>query len=237
MNTSIGSKRTLVPAAHADFRVGAREIRPTARLHAANPAFARRNPPPRRGCGDRRARSKCMPPPRARWPAVRARRRRRDNPTPEQQQAAIRAALDLAANDRPPRDQLVQVATAAVEEARAFVRAHDLITLPDWPGARDLDAGIQSRRCGRVLRFTGPARSQSGDLLRRLADSRTIGPMRRPFRSCANTIRAASPMSACTKPCLAITCRSGTPTNIPQCCARCWGRAPSSKAGPSTPRA
>ena len=56
-----------------------------------------------------------------------------DNPSTEQQQAAIRAALDLAANDRPPRDQLVETATAGVEEARAFVQAHDLITLPEGP--------------------------------------------------------------------------------------------------------
>jgi uncharacterized protein (DUF885 family) len=56
-----------------------------------------------------------------------------DAPTPEQQQAAIRAALDLAAADRPARDQLVEVATAATEEARAFVQQHDLITLPEGP--------------------------------------------------------------------------------------------------------
>ncbi len=56
-----------------------------------------------------------------------------ENPTPAQQQAAIRAALDLAANDRPPRDRLVATAIAGVEEARAFIQAHDLITLPDGP--------------------------------------------------------------------------------------------------------
>lgn len=56
-----------------------------------------------------------------------------DNPTPEQQQAVIRYAIDLAAAERPNRDNLVQVATGAVEEARAFVQAHDLITLPPGP--------------------------------------------------------------------------------------------------------
>ncbi|MGQ0532601.1 MAG: DUF885 domain-containing protein [Caulobacteraceae bacterium] len=56
-----------------------------------------------------------------------------DNPTPEQQQAAIRAALDLAAADRPARDQLVQTATEATEEARRFVIERDLITLPEGP--------------------------------------------------------------------------------------------------------
>lgn len=56
-----------------------------------------------------------------------------DNPTPDQQQAAIRAALDLAADDRPARDQLVQTATDATEEARRFVIERDLITLPEGP--------------------------------------------------------------------------------------------------------
>jgi uncharacterized protein (DUF885 family) len=56
-----------------------------------------------------------------------------DNPSPEQQQAAIRAALDLAAADRPARDALVETATAATEEARQFLLAHDLIALPEGP--------------------------------------------------------------------------------------------------------
>jgi hypothetical protein len=56
-----------------------------------------------------------------------------DAPTPEQQQAVIRAALDLAANDRPPRDQLVEVATAGVREADAFLNAREIITMPPQP--------------------------------------------------------------------------------------------------------
>ncbi len=56
-----------------------------------------------------------------------------DNPSPEQQQKAIKAALELSASERPPREKLVEVATAAVEQARTFVRDHDLITLPDGP--------------------------------------------------------------------------------------------------------
>ncbi len=56
-----------------------------------------------------------------------------DQPTPAEQQAVIRAALDLAAADRPARDKLVQVATDAVEAARKFVQSHDLVTLPDGP--------------------------------------------------------------------------------------------------------
>ncbi len=56
-----------------------------------------------------------------------------DAPTNDQQQAVIRAALDLASAERPARDQLVQVATDAVEQARKFVLARNLITLPAGP--------------------------------------------------------------------------------------------------------
>jgi uncharacterized protein (DUF885 family) len=56
-----------------------------------------------------------------------------DNPDPGQQQAAIRAALDIAAAERPRRDRLVEDATAGVEEARQFLLQRDLITLPDGP--------------------------------------------------------------------------------------------------------
>lgn len=56
-----------------------------------------------------------------------------DAPSPEQQQKAIKAALELSASERPPRDKLVEVATDAVERARTFVRDRDLITLPAGP--------------------------------------------------------------------------------------------------------
>jgi uncharacterized protein (DUF885 family) len=56
-----------------------------------------------------------------------------DDPTLDQQQAVIRAALDIAAAERPSRENLVVFATQCVETARAFVQAHDLITLPEGP--------------------------------------------------------------------------------------------------------
>ena len=58
-----------------------------------------------------------------------------ESPTPEQQQAAIAAALELAAQERPPRDQLVQFARSALEQATGFVRARNLVSIPenaDW---------------------------------------------------------------------------------------------------------
>jgi uncharacterized protein (DUF885 family) len=55
------------------------------------------------------------------------------SPSPEQQQVAIRAALDRAAADRPARDKLVETSTRATEIARQFVVQKDLIKLPDGP--------------------------------------------------------------------------------------------------------
>ncbi len=56
-----------------------------------------------------------------------------DNPSPQQQQKAIEAALELAYAQHPARDQVVADARAALDRATAFVREHDLVTLPDAP--------------------------------------------------------------------------------------------------------
>jgi uncharacterized protein (DUF885 family) len=53
--------------------------------------------------------------------------------TPEQQQAVIQAALQVAYAQRPARDQVVAEARATLAESTAFVREHNLITLPDAP--------------------------------------------------------------------------------------------------------
>jgi uncharacterized protein (DUF885 family) len=55
------------------------------------------------------------------------------NPTDEQQQAAIEAALELAYADKPARDKVVDDAKAALAQSTEFVRKHDLMTLPDSP--------------------------------------------------------------------------------------------------------
>jgi uncharacterized protein (DUF885 family) len=54
-------------------------------------------------------------------------------PTPEEQQNAIAAALELAYAEQPPRDQVFETARHALEETTAFTRAHDLVTLYDDP--------------------------------------------------------------------------------------------------------
>ncbi|MBO9715640.1 MAG: DUF885 domain-containing protein [Pseudoxanthomonas sp.] len=56
-----------------------------------------------------------------------------DNPSHEQQQKAIQAALELAYAERPARDKVVPDAQAALARATEFVRAKDLVTLPDAP--------------------------------------------------------------------------------------------------------
>ncbi len=56
-----------------------------------------------------------------------------EHPSPDQQQAAIKFALDLAAADRPERDKVVETAKTQLAKATDFVRSHDLITLPDAP--------------------------------------------------------------------------------------------------------
>jgi uncharacterized protein (DUF885 family) len=54
-----------------------------------------------------------------------------DKPTDAQQQTAIEAALELAYADHPARDKVVDDAKASLKSATDFVRAKDLVTLPD----------------------------------------------------------------------------------------------------------
>jgi hypothetical protein len=58
-----------------------------------------------------------------------------DRPSEAQQQAAIAAALDLAAAERPARSEVVPFARRAMAEATAFVKEKGLVTVPegaDW---------------------------------------------------------------------------------------------------------
>ena len=54
-------------------------------------------------------------------------------PTPDEQQATIAAALELAYAEQPPRDQVFETARHAFDTTSAFVRAHDLVTLYEDP--------------------------------------------------------------------------------------------------------
>lgn len=54
-------------------------------------------------------------------------------PNDDEQQKAIEAALELAYAEKPARDRVVEDAKAALDHSTAFVREHDLMTLPDAP--------------------------------------------------------------------------------------------------------
>lgn len=56
-----------------------------------------------------------------------------DAPTPDQQQAAIEAALELAYADKPRRDEVVDFAKYTLDVATKFTRAKDLVTVPNDP--------------------------------------------------------------------------------------------------------
>jgi uncharacterized protein (DUF885 family) len=56
-----------------------------------------------------------------------------ENPSEDQKQKAIQAALELAYAERPARDKVIETAQAALANATDFVRAKNLITLPDAP--------------------------------------------------------------------------------------------------------
>jgi uncharacterized protein (DUF885 family) len=56
-----------------------------------------------------------------------------ENPTPEQQQSAIEAALKLAYDDAPSRGQVLASARRSMEITTDFVRRKQLLTVPDDP--------------------------------------------------------------------------------------------------------
>jgi uncharacterized protein (DUF885 family) len=56
-----------------------------------------------------------------------------DAPTPDQQQQAIEAALELAYADKPGREEVVDFAKHTLDVATKFTREKDLVTVPDDP--------------------------------------------------------------------------------------------------------
>jgi uncharacterized protein (DUF885 family) len=120
---------SLVPAATGDFRIGAA-------LYDEKLALALNSPLPRAEIR-RRAETVIAQTRREMYGIARRVLQGRagappapEAPTDAQQQAVIAAALDLAAADRTPRDQLVPFARQAMAQATAFVRAHNLVTIP-----------------------------------------------------------------------------------------------------------
>ena len=54
-------------------------------------------------------------------------------PSDTQQQAVIEAALEMAYADRPARDKVVELAKQSTEQATAFVREKNLVSVPETP--------------------------------------------------------------------------------------------------------
>jgi uncharacterized protein (DUF885 family) len=63
----------------------------------------------------------------------RAASRMPDDPDPQMQRRAIRAALELANAERPARDGVLDAARAALVKTTAFVREKNIVTVPDEP--------------------------------------------------------------------------------------------------------
>jgi len=124
--------KTLVPNAKGDFRLGKE-------LYDAKLAFALNSPLSREEIRNRaqaemtRVRADMYTVSRGVLAGKKDAPPMPDNPTPDQQQAAIQAALELAYAERPERDQVVPTAKSALAAATEFVKTHDLITLPDSP--------------------------------------------------------------------------------------------------------
>lgn len=78
------------------------------------------------------------------------------NPSAEILQKSIQAALDIAAEDHPPRDKLVETATNMVEVARKFVIEKDLISLPNGPVLVILMPEFQRGYAGAYCDSPGP---------------------------------------------------------------------------------
>ena len=123
---------TLVPNAKGDFRIGA-ELYDQKLKFALNSSLSRAEIGERARAELKRVRqdmygiAQTVLKDKPGAPALPA------NPSDEQQQAAIEAALELAYADKPARDKVVDDAKAALAQSTEFVRKHDLMTLPDSP--------------------------------------------------------------------------------------------------------
>jgi uncharacterized protein (DUF885 family) len=124
--------KTLVPNAKGDFRLGAEKYDQKLKF-ALLSSLSRQEIKQRaeaelaRVRGDMYAIAREVLKDKPRAPALPA------QPNEDQQQKAIEAALELAYAERPARDKVVEAARAALQSATDFVRAKDLVTLPDAP--------------------------------------------------------------------------------------------------------
>lgn len=125
-------EKELLPRAAGDFRLGAR-------LFDEKLAFTLQTPLPRDEIRDRarreleRVRGEMYVIAQEVYRKKHPHTRFPEEPSREYQQAIIRAALEMAAQNAPPPDAVVETAKKSLETATDFVRSKDLITLPDDP--------------------------------------------------------------------------------------------------------
>ena len=124
--------KTLVPNAKGDFRIGAKLYDEKLKF-ALNSALSRTEIRQRAEAEMKRVREEMYgiaqtvlkdKPAAPEMPA---------SPTPEQQQKALEAALELTYAEHPARDKVVDDAKQALAQATAFVREKDLVTVPNDP--------------------------------------------------------------------------------------------------------
>jgi uncharacterized protein (DUF885 family) len=117
-------ENTLVPGARGDFRLGAK-------LYDQKLAYALNSPMSRAQI--RAAAETALREARAEMYAIsrKVTGQGRENPDAATQQKVIEAALEKVVSDHPPRDQLFKTADAAMRQAEAYLRSHEIITMPD----------------------------------------------------------------------------------------------------------
>jgi uncharacterized protein (DUF885 family) len=124
--------KTLVPNAKGDFRLG-KELYDAKLAFALNSPLSREEISKRANAEMTRVRAEMYDVARGVLAKKDGAPPTPEKPSPEQLQAAIQAALEIAYAERPARDQVVPTAKSALADATEFVRKHDLITLPDSP--------------------------------------------------------------------------------------------------------
>ncbi len=122
----------LVPNAAGDFRIGAEHYDQKLRM-ALNSSLSRTEIRQRAEAELVRVRAEMYELARSVLGARGSQLALPETPTPEQQQAAIEAALELAYVEHPARNDVVEAARSTLAEATRFTREHDLVSIPDDP--------------------------------------------------------------------------------------------------------
>ena len=123
---------TLVPNAKGDFRVGAERYDQKLRF-SLNSSLTRQEIRSRAEAELARVRDEMYDVAKVVLKDLEGAPETPGQPTEAQRQAAIEAAMELANEDRPGRDEVVDFARHTLDVATAFVREHDIVTVPDDP--------------------------------------------------------------------------------------------------------